>query len=384
MVPLAAKGFRPFFLAAATFAALLLPAWLAILGGALSPALYLDAVTWHAHELIFGFAVAVIAGFLLTAVGNWTGRETLVGWPLLLACAVWGLGRAAMAAGGLPRYVPALVDLAFLPLLVVALARPLVATRNRRNFVMVALLGALWTADLCIHLDALGMLPGARRRAMMFSVDVIVLLMVIVSGRVVPMFTKNATRLPWVRNVPWLDRAAIAAMVLVTLVNVVLPATSLAGVAAGLTALLVAARAWHWGGRHVAREPLLWILHAGHAWIVIGLGLRAVAAFSARVPPSAAAHALTVGAIGALTLGMMVRVSLGHTGRRLAAPWPVTLSFAMLSLAALVRVFTPIIAPTAYRESLFVAGSLWTFAFALFVATHLPILTAARADGKAG
>lgn len=382
---LGAKGFRPFFLAAAGFAALILPVWLLTLSGAIAPSRYMDAVTWHAHEMIFGFTVAVIAGFLLTAVANWTGKETIVGRPLLAVCGLWIAGRVAMAfAGELPRGVPALVDLAFLPLLAAAIARPLAATRNRRNFVMVAILAALWLANLAVHLDALDVLPDVRRRATLFALDVVVLLVVVISGRVIPMFTKNATLATTVRSLPGLDKAAIVAMAATALVGVASNDPRVGGVAAAITAVLVAARAITWGAERTAKHPLLWILHAGHAWIVVGLLLRAAAVLTTMVPMSAANHALTVGAIGALTLGMMTRVSLGHTGRLLASTTAMTLSFAFLSLAALVRVFVPILDMTSYRPSLFVSGGLWTAAFVVFAVVCAPILTAPRVDGKPG
>lgn len=383
--PIAAKGFRPFFLLAGVFAALILPVWLLTLAGVLAPVRYLDAMTWHAHEMIFGFAMAVVAGFLLTAVGNWTGRETLVGRPLLGACALWLGGRVAMALpGALPHGVPAAIDLAFLPVLVLVIARPLAATRNRRNFVMIALLTVIWTADLAIHLNALGVLSGWSHRAPILAVDVIVLLMVVVAGRVVPMFTKNATGMVSVRGRPALDKAAIVA----TLATAVLDAASLdariGGVAAGLTALLVVLRAWTWGTRVAVRVPLLAILHVGHGWIAVGFGLRAVAAFTSAVPAVLATHALTVGAIGALTLGMMSRVALGHTGRALVSSPAMTASFALVTLAACVRVAGPLVDITLYRSTVFAAGVLWTAAFAVFIVVVGPLVVAPRVDGKAG
>ena len=384
-MPLAAKGFRPFFLAAAAFAILILPIWMATLAGVHGPARYLDVITWHAHEMIFGFTVAVIAGFLLTAVANWTGRETVVGWPLLATCALWIAGRLGMAwADQLPRGLPAILDLAFLPVLAIAIARPIVATRNFRNLAMIAVLTCLWLADLVIHLDALGVIADYRRRAALFAVDVVVVLLVIIAGRIVPSFTKNGTGATSVRSVPSLDKAAIAAMVATTILGVASSDLRLSGVAAAVTAVLLVARAWSWGAGRSARLPLLWILHAGHAWIVVGLALRAAAAFTDRVPSSAATHALTVGAIGALTLGMMSRVSLGHTGRSLTIAPSVAVSFVLLALAALVRVVVPIVDLEAYRASLFVAGTLWTSAFALFLAVYVPVLTSPRVDGKPG
>lgn len=382
---LGAKGFRPFFLSAAAFAALIVPIWLLTLSGAITPSRYMDPVTWHAHEMIFGFTVAVIAGFLLTAVASWTGKETATGRPLLAACGLWCAGRAAMAlAGELPRGVPALVDLAFLPVLVAAIVRPLAATRNKRNFVMVAILASLWLADLAIHLDALGIVADVRRRAVVFALDVVVLLMVVIAGRVVPMFTKNATQKPSVRSLPGLDKSAIVAMVAIALIDVSSNDPRLGGAGAAIAAVLIAARASTWGGTHTVRHPLLWSLHAGHAWIAVGLLLRATASFTSVVSMSAANHALTVGAIGTLTLGMMARVSLGHAGRRLTATGAMTTAFVLLTLAAVVRVFVPIVDMTAYRASLYAAGALWTASFVIFAVVYAPILTAPRADGKPG
>lgn len=383
--PLAAKGFRPFFLLAGAFAALILPIWLLTLAGVLGGARYVDAMTWHAHEMVFGFAVAVLAGFLLTAVGNWTGRETLVGKPLMGACALWVAGRAAMAGADLlPRGVPALLDLAFVPVLVVAVARPLVATRSFRNFVMIAALTALWMTDLAVHLDALGVTHGIARRALLLAVDVIVLLMIVMSGRVVPMFTKNGTGVATVHGRPSLDKAATFAMVVTAITTVVSTDVRIGGAAAGITAVLVVIRAWTWGTRHTARAPLLWILHVGHAWIAVGLVMRAASAVSNAVPAAIATHALTVGAIGALTLGMMARVGLGHTGRALVPSRLATASFVLVTLAALTRVAGPLLDMAAYRTFVFASGIAWTFAFLLFVVVYTPLLTAPRPDGKAG
>jgi uncharacterized protein involved in response to NO len=382
----AAKGFRPFFLGAGAFAALILPVWLLTLAGVLGPTRYLDAVTWHAHEMLFGFTVAVIAGFLLTAVGNWTGRETLVGTPLLAVGALWVLGRVAMAfAGALPRGVAAAVDLAFLPALVVAIARPLVATRNRRNFVMVAVVTVLWVANLLLHLDTLGVIHDWNHRAVTLALDVIVLLLIVITGRVVPMFTKNATGVASVRSLPTLDKAAMAAMVATTLLDLVAPSDMrLGGSAAIVAAVLVVLRSSTWGTFRTARVPLTWILHAGHAWIAVGLALRGAAAFTGSVPAVVATHALTVGAIGTLTLAMMSRVTLGHTGRKLEASRVAVASFVLVTLAALVRVFGPLADMAAYRTWVFAAGLLWTAAFGCFVVAHAPLLVSRRADGKPG
>ena len=383
--PVAAKGFRPFFLLAGAFAAVIVPLWLLALRGVIHPGGSLDPITWHSHEMVFGFAVAVIAGFLLTAVGNWTQRETAVGAPLLGLAALWLAGRVAfLLAPALPAALVAAVDLAFLPALAFAIGRPIVQANNRRNLVMVAVLAALWLANLAIHLDGLGVLPGWRRRGSLVAVDVVIVVILIVSGRVFPMFTRNATKRDDVRSIPALDVAALVSFAAVIACDALDVTTAVAPICAGVAAALTLARTLHWGARRSLRQPLLWILHGAYLFIPLGLALRAASALTTRVPPSAATHALTVGAIGGLTLGMMARVSLGHTGRLLVAPPAITAAFALVMLAALLRVVTPIAAPSLYPASLQVIGVLWTLAFGLFVAVYARILVSSRPDGKAG
>jgi uncharacterized protein involved in response to NO len=382
---LSAKGFRPFFLLAAVFASAIVPLWIFVVAGVLQPGLYLDATSWHAHEMVLGYAVGVIAGFLLTAVGNWTKRETLVGVPLLALSALWALGRAAMAfAGALPRGVPAIVDLAFLPVLVVVLARPLVAARNWRNFVMLGVLGALFAANVVVHLEALGvMATGAARHACLVAVDVVILVILVIAGRVFPMFTRNATSVTSIRSIPSLDVLTVAGMAALTLLDVLVPERAVTAATAGAVGALSIVRAAHWGSRHTARHPLLWILHAGYAWLALGLLLRALGRL-VPIPGSVATHALTVGAIGSLTLGMMARVALGHTGRALVASKPVVWAFGAITMAAFARVVVPMFAPGWYFGTLVATAALWTLAFLLYMVAYFPILLMPRVDGKPG
>ena len=382
----AAKGFRPFFFLAAAFAVAIVPIWLLAVGGAVRLPPYLDPMIWHAHEMIFGFLVAVIAGFLLTAVGNWTQRETVVGVPLLALSMVWITGRVVMAfAERLPRAVPALVDLVFIPLLMITLARPIIATRNHRNFLMVAVLGALYVANVAVHLDALHIITaGFARRACLVSIDVVLLIILIIAGRVFPMFTKNATGVQSIRSIPSLDVLTVAGMGVLTALDVFVPDTRVAATASGIVGVLAAVRAVHWGTRGALRQPLLWILHAGYAWLTLGLLLRAVAGFNGLVPSSLATHALTVGAAGSITLGMMARVALGHTGRPLVAS-AVTWAFGAVNAAAFARVVVPLFAPpTWYFGALLAAGALWSTAFLIYLVVYTPILMAPRSDGKPG
>jgi len=285
----------------------------------------------------------------------------------------------------LPHGVVAAVDLAFLPALGVALARPLVATKNHRNFVMLVLIAALFAADVVTHLQALELLPlGSARRACWVAIDLVVVMMLIMAGRVVPMFTRNATGVTTIRSIPALDVAAPAVAGVVALLDAAFWQSKATAIVAALAAVVTLARASRWGTLATGRHPLLWILHAGHAWIAIGFALRALSWVWPAATGASAVHALTVGAVGSLTLGMMARVALGHTGRALTVGKPVTAAFVLVTAAAIVRVIVPILAPSRYVISLEIAATLWSLAFLLFLAVYVPILASPRVDGKAG
>jgi len=380
-----AKGFRPFFWLAAAYAAVAMPVWTLALRGQVNPGAYFGGIFWHAHEMIFGFALAVIAGFLLTAVGNWTSRETAVGGPLGFLAGLWVLGRVGVIfADQLPRALPAVLDLAFVPALAIACALPIARTKNRRNYQFVVLLTLLFCANLGMHLGALGVAPTFTRKGAWLAVYAVILMILVMTGRVVPMFTKNATRVESIRSHAMLDRAAIAAA-LVTAASDLLAVDErlVAGVSA-LAGVLVLARSVHWGGRHTLSSSLLWVLHLGHTFVGVGFLLRGVGLFAPVVAPSLALHALTAGGIGLLTLGMMARVALGHTGRMLAVKPIISLSFALVALAALVRVAGPMLGAKAYLHSMMTSGILFAVAFVLYLAAYTPILFSPRVDGKPG
>jgi uncharacterized protein involved in response to NO len=378
------KGFRPFFLLAALWAAAIVPAWLLVLGGQVSVGPYLSPVYWHAHEMVFGFATAVVAGFLLTAAGNWTKRETAVGLPLLALALLWVAGRVVLlASGSLPPWLVAGVSLAFIPALAFAVGRVVLEARSRRNYAFVIVLAALWAAQLAVHLDALGVAPGGQRIGAIVGVDLLILLVLVIGGRVIPMFTRNATGVE-VRTVRALDVAAIASVALLAVLDASGATGRVPAALSGLAAIFAAARAVRWGSHKIADEPLLWVLHVGYAWVPFGLALRALSEVVPVITPSLATHALTVGALGTVTLGMMVRVALGHTGRMLRSPIPTTLAFAFVSLAALARVFAPLLGPDYYVPSLHLSGGLWALAFVLYAVCIGPMLVRARVDGKPG
>jgi len=382
---LLAKGFRPFFLLAALHAVVMMPLWVLALRGTVSPGAYFGGTFWHAHEMLFGFALAVIAGFLLTAIGNWTQKETAVGGLLAALVALWLGGRfAVLFADRLPRPLPALLDLAFPPALALVCARPILTTKNARNYQFVAMLALLFVANLMMHLGALRVVPGLERKGAWLATYLVVLMIVVMTTRIVPMFTRNATGEKSIENLPWLDRAAIAGVLLSALSDLFgLDERGVAGLS-GLAGVLVLARTARWGTLHTFRDPLLWILHLGHGFVAVGLVLRGVTLLTPAVSASTALHALTAGGIGSLTLGMMARVALGHTGRMLAVRPVVALAFALMVASALVRVFGPLGGSIAYRHSMTTAGVLFALAFLIYLVVYLPILTAPRVDGKPG
>ncbi|MFO0745351.1 MAG: NnrS family protein [Myxococcota bacterium] len=377
--PVWALGFRPFFLAAGLMAALWLAWWLLVLFVASPLPLAFDGPSWHAHELVFGFGVAVLAGFLLTAVRNWTKQPTPSGGWLAALVALWLAGRVALLVGrGLPPALVASLDVAFLPVLALALARPLWRARNRRNYLFPLLLVALAGVDALFHAA-----PELRHDTARIAVLVVVVFLVVMGGRVIPSFTRNA--LPQARVVtrPWLDALAVAATAafpLAELLRLGLAADAI-GLVAGLANL---ARLAGWDPLATRRTPLLWVLHLGYLWVGVGLVLLTLQRWVPQLIGSAPLHVLTVGALGGLTLGMMARVSLGHTGRPLVAARATTVAFALVAVAVLARVVPPLASPALEAAALAVSGALWSTAFAIFVAVYWPILTRPRADGAPG
>lgn len=381
-----AKGFRPFFLLAALFATSFMPLWLVGYTGRVDVGGYWVPATWHGHEMVFGFAVAVIAGFLLTAVSRWTGRPTATGKSLAGLCALWLAGRIAMLVSAhLPPVLVAAVDLAFVVALGFFIGRPILQSASKRNYKFLPIFAVLFAANLAMHLGAMGVIdPALTRLILLSALDMVVLVILIVSGRIVPMFTRNATGAGGLRTVGWLEKIVYSLVIASILLQLLLPHETLNAVVALLAGIAVAARQITWGGQYTLKKPILWVLHVGHAWIAIGFILRALAIWLPQVSSSASTHALTVGSIGMLIIGMMVRVSLGHTGRTISASKMMSASFIAVALAAFGRTFLPIIAPTYYIEWVVLSGALFALAFLAFMAEFTPILTAPRPDGKPG
>jgi uncharacterized protein involved in response to NO len=378
-------GFRPFFVLAAAWAALAVPAWLAAyvhgyaLRGTLPPA------TWHAHEMIFGFGLATVTGFLLTAIPNWTGRLPLRGARLAALAALWLAGRAALLiSAAIGPAAAAALDLAFLSVLVAAVARELIAGRNWRNVPVLAALGLLLAANVLVHLHALGIAYTADV-GLRLGIATLLGLIALIGGRIVPSFTRNwLIKIRLASGAPGpafragrTDALCLAAILTGLVAWVLAPESPIAAALEILAGAAAALRLSRWHGLATLREPLVAVLHAGYAWLALGLAWLGLNGIFAWVPPSASLHALTIGAIGTMTLAVMTRATLGHTGRPLAAGPATCAIYLMVSLGAVLRVAAPLSgAGAVFLTSL--AGIAWTAAFALFVVIYGPMLLGAQ------
>jgi uncharacterized protein involved in response to NO len=379
-----ALGFRPFFLAAGISALVLMGLWLALWQGVVPARGYFTLVEWHAHEMLFGYTAAVIAGFLLTAVKNWTGMAVPVGRLLVIISTVWLLGRLLVVTPGMPGVFVALVDLVFIPLVGWSLWRPLWYGQNKVNRMFLLIFAGMTLANLLVHLDVAGVSKGLWPRGVYLMVDMVLLVLLLVAGRVVPFFTEKAV--PGARSTvrPWVEKATFITMILAAVAELLLPHGALAGILLLFAALVQGIRMAGWYDRGIWRFPILWVLHVGYAWLVLGLALRGLAGFDL-LPYAAALHAVTVGGIGVLTLGMMSRVALGHTGRNINDTGPLMpVAFVLLNIGALVRVFGPLFMVERFNLWINIAGGLWMLAFLAFVLVYTPILIKPRIDGRPG
>ena len=378
-----ALGFRPFFLLGALAAVLLMVVWTLLWHGVLAAPAHYDPVAWHGHEMLFGYTVAVIAGFLLTAVRNWTGIQTWTGPRLAMLAALWLLGRLLPWMPGVPAVLVVAVDVAFLPLVLISLVHPLWQGQNRVNRVFLPLLAAMALANLLSHLQLLDVVSGLgdMRRVML---DLILLIIALVAGRVMPFFTQNV--LPGFQSTqrPWVERLTMVLLVLLVIAQAI-PAS--AGVPTGLLWLAFAGsqavRMAGWFERRIFTIPVLWVLHVGYAWLVLGAVLSGIAELGLFAPASAL-HALTAGAVGVFTMGMMARVARGHSGRSIDVTRVMTWAFVVMNLAALIRVFGTAWASGAYARWVDLSALLWIVGFALFVWQYASILLRPRIDGKPG
>ena len=373
-------GFRPFYLLASIFSAFSVLAWAAQYSGFL-PRAYLQGPLWHGHEMLFGYTLAVVAGFLLTAVRNWTGRPTPDGAPLMALAALWVAGRVLVLTPF--GAIAAVVNAAFPVALALAIAIPLVESRNTQNYFFIGLLLLLGVLVLALHLVLLGAIGGPPQLGLRLALDVVLFIMAVMGGRVIPMFTNNGVPGAGAERSLLVERLALGSVLLLFLADALQLQPALVAAIALLAAVAHGARLYLWRPWRTLAVPLVWILHAAYAWIVVHLALRGLAGLE-WVAESFAIHALTVGAIGGLTLGMMSRTARGHTGRPLRADGYELAAFLLIQGAAVVRVFGAMAAPALTLASIQLSALLWAAAFGLYAVRYWPILTRSRLDGKPG
>ena len=374
-------GFRPLYLLAGVFATLSVPVWTAQYVGWLGANAIVAGPLWHAHEMIFGYAFAVIVGFLFTAGRNWANQPTPTGATLAAIVALWVTARMLV----LTQYslAAAAFDTAFALAAAAGIAVPLLRSGNRRNYFFIALLLGLGLANLAFHLAMSGLLDFPLQLSLQVGLDIVLFIMVVMGGRVIPMFTMNGVPGVLCTRLPWIERLAPISVLVLLAADVLAAPAVIIGPIAAAAAVVHAVRLSLWRPWRTLKTPIVWILHCAYTWIVLYLVLRALAAWDL-APVSLATHALTVGAIGGLTLGMMTRTSLGHTGRPLQTGRAEVFCYAAIQFAALVRVFLPLAFPSLYLQAIVGSGLLWSAAFGVFTISYWPILSRPRLDGKPG
>jgi uncharacterized protein involved in response to NO len=381
MPPLLTAGFRPLFLAAAAWAALSMAAWLPLLTGEIDLPSDFDPLSWHIHEMLFGFVMATVGGFLLTAIPNWTSRAPVAGTPLAVLTGLWLLGRVVcLFSAMVPGWLVVICDLAFAVALEVVAARELIAAGNKRNYPLLAPVIMLAIANLLTHLQALGFaVPiGLGWR---LGIAVVIVLISVIGGRIVPAFTRNWLNARGKSPVPpsadMLDRFALGTLHTGMIVWTFLPDWPPVGALLLIAAALNLVRLARWHGVATIEEPLLLVLHVGYLWLVAGVALLGLSLVSNSVPTAAAVHALTAGAMGTMTLAVMTRATLGHTGRVLRADKVTMAIYVLASASALLRIGAAwtVDAQMGLYE---IAALTWVGAFALFAAEYGPMLLARR------
>jgi uncharacterized protein involved in response to NO len=373
-------GFRPFFLMAGIWSAAALAGWIAMLTMGLTLPSRFGPLAWHIHEMLFGFVLAAIAGFLLTAIPNWTGRAPISGRPLAALAALWLAGRlACLMSASIPLWLAAATDLAFPFVLCAVCAREIVAGRNWRNMPMPVPIAVLGLADLLMYLELAGFSVPAGL-GWRLALTAIIVLISVVGGRIIPVFTRNWLTKQGATGVPVahgrVDNVALGALHAGMIGWALFPAFSPVG---GLLLLAAALNFWRlvrWCGIATWAEPLLIVLHVGYLWVVIGAALLGASMLTGHVAEAAAIHALTAGAIGTMTLGVMTRVSLGHTGRALAADRITALIYLLVILAAVARVAAA--ASGSLPVLIEISAMLWIGSFGLFALRYGPMLLAPR------
>lgn len=389
LTPILRQAFRPMFLFGSIFSVIAMALWGLMLSGNLAINVYANVMFWHQHEMIFGFVAAIIVGFLLTAVQNWTGSRATHGNTLFILTTIWLFGRLMMLfGGGLSPWLVAAVDMMFLPLAALLFGRIVLKAGQVRNLFFVPILILLTISNGTMHAGVLLNQFQFIHHGSMNAVWLITLIMVIISGRVLPMFTANGTQTPKVQPNVWVDRLALGTLWMVFILQFLLlkpfiptMLLSLIYASAALFNFIRIIRLKIW---ITFKVPLVWSLHIAALFIPLGLALFAFRSAGFSISNSTGVHALTAGAMGIMILSMMARVSLGHSGRILKPKAIMSMAFVLVILAALIRVFIGWLAPDLLLAGYYAAIVAWVAAYTCYAAIYIPILISPRADGKPG
>ena len=379
-------GFRPFFMGASLFSLFSIGVWLRFNQGFFPLNLStLSPFQWHAHEMIFGYSLAIIVGFLFTAVKNWTGRQTPHGWPLALIFSFWLFARFLWIFNANAIFFAALFDLLFITLAMVAIAVPIIATKKWRQLAILSKLILLGTANLVFYLSALGFIENQIHLSIYAGLYLVIGLILTIGRRIIPMFVQNGVdENVTLFNSKWLDIPSLIFFLTFFISELFLNNPLISQISAGIMVVITTTRIIGWYTPGVWKSPLLWCFYIALGFIDIGFLLFALSE-PLLISPFLSTHAFAVGGIGVITMGMMARVSIGHTGRNLKKP-PRRLLYALalLTLAAIVRVIIPAFTDHAYFVWVNVSGVLWLLSFALFCSAFIPIWTKPRVDNKYG
>lgn len=374
-------GFRPFFLLATLFSAVAMALWAWLYMGAI-PVMSsgMPAITWHAHEMIYGYALAVVSGFLLTSIRNWTGIQTLNGKWLLSLALLWASARLVFLVDY--RFAM-LLDLSYNLALLAAAAIPLYRARQWKQMSIWTKLVLLSTGNAMFYAGAVGWWSGGIHVGLYTGLYILVSLILMMGRRVIPFFIEKRAGVT-VINRKWVDISSLVLMLLFLVVEVFWPQPIAAGICALLLFVLHALRLLGWYAPTIRREPMLWVLYLGYGWLVFAFLLRGSMLF-VELNPMLPVHAFAAGGIGMVTIGMMARVSLGHTGRNVYDyPFAVRVAFILVGLAGVFRVLVPLVLPATTTYMVLAAQTLWVFGFTVFVVVYLPMLVKPRVDGRYG
>ena len=382
-LPLWQLAFRPFFIFGAIYSVFAIALWVANVSSGLPVLDYFVPMIWHAHEMLYGFTTAIVAGFILTAVQNWTGVRGIHGIKLQVLVALWFTGRILLLLVHTPNGFVAAVDLAFYPMLAFYLAPYLKRPDQKKNRIFILFLALFFTGNLLVHLDSLQIVQDVALKGIFLGVNTTVLVILLIGGRVIPFFTSRVLPGAQLRRYLWLEILSLASVGVFILTQFFMPDTFLVAIIAFCAGAAHFVRLLGWQARRVWKIPILWVLHFAYIWIIAGFFMSGFSALQL-IPVSLAVHAFTVGGIGVMIYGMTSRVSLGHTGRPLTPAKSIVVGYFLINAAALIRVFGPIFMLSSYLRVIEISGGLWIVAFFIFVLVYLPILLAPRPDGQVG